>query len=273
MPHHDRNDGEPSRAGARTGAREAFEGGQLYPVETVCRSQDSESKEYTDRLLFDKLETIRRHLQPGLLVDLCCATGEHIGTLRPAGSEAVGIDFSVAYLSEAESRRRAKGDADVSYLAADARDLPLVSGSVATLYSLSALYLVPNLDRVVAEVARVLRVDGRCILDLGNKNSLNSFCVRNYYTELPTSYHLSVKDMILICERSGLRIVEHRAFQILPLWAGRPRWLWPLLHPVWKRILGARIAGRMVDEWLCGLPLLRRLAFRHLLVCEKCSER
>ena len=270
MSDHDQDtNGRQSRP-TRPGAREAFEGGRLYPTATVCRLENWESKEYTDRLLTDKLETIRRHLQPGILVDLCCATGAHIDIVKPAGATAIGIDFSFPYLAEATSKRQASGREGVLFLAADARSLPLASDSVGTLYSLSALYLVPDLDKVLSEVARVLRPGGRCIIDLGNSHSLNSFCVRNYYNELPPSHHVSVAGMLRLCRINGLRLIEHRAFQILPLWAGRPRWLWPLLHPVWKRILGARIAGRMIDEWLCAAPLLRRLAFRHLLVCEKC---
>ena len=34
--------------------------------------------------------------------------------------------------------------------------------------------------------------------------------------------------------------MEHRAFQILPLWAGKPRWLAPLLH-LTVRSLGAAL--------------------------------
>ena len=252
--------------------RDIFEDSDLYPVEKICRLQERESKEYTDRLLFDKLETVRRHLQPGLLADLCCATGEHIWSVKPETTVAVGFDFSVSYLVEAKSRRESRGDQSVVFVGADARYIPCRSGAIATLYSLSALYVIPDIEKVVAEISRVLQVGGRCILDLGNKNSLNSFCIRNYYTgDLATNYHISVSEMTYLCAKNGLRLIEHRAFQILPLWAGRPSWLWPLLHPIWKRILGARVGGRMIDEWICSLPLLRKLAFRHLLVCEKCS--
>ena len=252
--------------------RSQFEGSALYPADTICRRQIGHSKEYADRLLFEKLETVRRNIQPGLLVDLCCATGEHIWSVKPDGMVAVGLDFSMTYLGEAERRRRSMGDKNVLFIGADARHLPCRTGSIGTLYSLSALYVIPDIDQVIREVARVLRLGGRCVLDLGNRNSLNSFCIRNYYRgDVATNYHISVTEMERLCAGNGLKIIEHRTFQILPLWAGRPWWLWPLLHPIWKRLLGSRIAGRMIDEWICALPGLRRLAFRHLLVCEKCS--
>ena len=248
--------------------RAAFEDGVLYPTATICAAAAKESPEYVERLLFDKLETIRRHNRGGLLVDLCCATGDHIPELRLRGQEALGLDFSLPFLQQAIKKIE-----ETNFVAADARKLPIADNSVGLLYSLSSLYLVPDLDRVIEEVSRVLRPGGRCILDLGNRDSLNSYCVRCHYPELPTSYHLSVSEMIHLCQHNGLRIVEHRAFQLLPLWAGRPRWLWPLLHPTWKRIMAVRWRGRMLDEWVSSSWLFRNIAFRHRIVCEKITEK
>ena len=71
--------------------------------------------------------------------------------------------------------------------------------------------------------------------------------------------------------QNGLSVIEHRAFQILPLWADRPGWLWPLLHPKWKKLMAHRVRGRMIDEWISNLPGLKSLAFRHIIVAEKRS--
>ncbi len=245
--------------------RSTFEDGILYPAATICASSAKESSEYVERLLFEKLETIRRYNYGGVLVDLCCATGNHISEVCQKNQTAIGIDFSLPYLAEAR-----KNYPNFNFVAADVRHLPIADHSVDLLYSLSALYVIPNIEQIIGEVARVLRPGGRCVLDLGNSLSINSYCVRVHYPEWITSYHIPVSKMIHFCRRSNLHIIEHRAFQILPLWAGRPSWLLPLLHPVWKQILAVRIAGRMIDERLCNLPILRRFAFRHLLVCEKC---
>ena len=258
------SDTDPGKA-----ARAAYESNQVYKANTVCGREREESSEYADRLLHEKLNLVRRHLQSGLLADLCCATGEHIWSVRRPEQEVIGLDFSVSFLLVAEKKRVAAGARGVAFIAADARSLPLRPGSVGTLYSLSALYQVPEIEKVFAEISRVLRRGGRCILDLGNSRSINSFCVRHYYQELPRSCAIPVARMRELFAQNDLRIVEHRAFQLLPLWAGRPRWLLPLLHPFWNWLLAKRLAGRMLDEWVSNFPPLRPFAFRHVIVGEK----
>jgi SAM-dependent methyltransferase len=262
---------DPRRAAkdAAASTRRAYESDATYKTATICGKEIRNSNEYSERLLNEKLDIVRRHLTDGLLVDLCCATGEHIWSLRRAGCPVVGLDFSIPFLNAAERKRHELKESGVSFVAADARSLPLASRSVSTIYSLSALYQVPDIERVIGEISRVLQKGGRCVLDLGNSQSINSYCVRHHYTELPASYHIPVARMRALCNDHGLRIIEHRAFQILPLWADRPRWLWPLLHPFWKWLLAKRVAGRMLDEWISNFWPLKQFAFRHVLVCEK----
>ncbi len=248
--------------------REAYESNVIYKIENVCIRPQGNAQEYADRLVEDKIATIRRHIRPGLLVDLCCGTGEHLFALADASENCLGIDFSRPFIQKAQDEALRRGLARIRFEVGDATALALGDASVATLYSLSALYAVPNIEKVFSELGRVMMPGGRCILDLGNSRSLNAVCVRAY-TELPPTFHLTVAEMKRLCGRNGLRIVEHRRFQLLPLWAGKPRWLWPLLHPAWKRIMSRRLGTRMLDEWLCMLPVLRNFAFRHILVCEK----
>jgi ubiquinone/menaquinone biosynthesis C-methylase UbiE len=251
--------------------RTTYETEGVYRADTICHRLNEQSKEYAERLLLEKLRTVRRHLGDGLLVDLCCATGEHLFTLADVADNCLGIDFSRPYIDRANQRSKELCLSHVKFEVGDAKSLPLETGSVATLYSFSALYAIPDVYVVIREVSRVLRNGGRCVLDLGNSKSLNSICVKAY-TELPPTFHITVPEMQRICESSGLKIIEHRSFQLLPLWADKPRWLWPLLHPVWKKIMAVRFKGKMLDEWVSSSRLLRPYAFRHLLVCEKISR-
>jgi hypothetical protein len=109
-------------------------------------------------------------------------------------------------------------------------------------------------------------------LDLGNLYSLNVIAVRSYHKELgwAQQFPISVPEMKRLIRNAGLEIVEHRAFQILPLWgADRPRWLKFALLPAWTELLKRKIAGRMIDEWISSVPFIKLLAFRHLIVCKK----
>jgi ubiquinone/menaquinone biosynthesis C-methylase UbiE len=207
-------------------------------------------------------------MSSGLLVDLCCATGEHLFALSGESSRCLGIDFSRPYIDKAKERAAELGLTHVEFEVGDGKNIPLPDESVSTLYSFSALYAIPGVDEVIKEIARVLTVGGRCVLDLGNSRSLNAVCVRAY-VELPPVFYIPVPEMMRLCELNNLSIVEKRFFQLLPLWADKPRWLWPLLHPVWKRVMARRIGGQMLDEWLSSSRLFRRFAFRHVLVCEK----
>ena len=146
--------------------------------------------------------------------------------------------------------------------------IPFSNGGISLIYSFSSLYAIPIVERVIREIGRILRPDGIAILDFGNRRSLNTYCLR-YYTDWPSTYPITVGEMKGHLSSANLDIVEHRCFQVLPLWAGLPRHLWPLLHPIWQNILRRRFAGRMLDEWVSSSPGLRNIAFRHLMVCRK----
>lgn len=256
----------------RPDTRQTYQDGKLYKAETICAQATYSSPEYANRLLARKLEIVASHHRPGLTLDLCCATGGHMFDMAEIVTPAIGIDFSIPFIAKARDDANARGLKAMYFATGDAKALPLAAGAITTLYCLSALYVIPDAGHVFTEIARVLKPGGRAILDLGNVRSLNAFSV-SHYTELPRQYFQTPGEMHLLIASAGLVVVEHRAFQILPLWADRPSWLWPLLHPFWKRILSKRFQGKMLDEWLSNLPLLKSFAFRHILVCEKPTEK
>jgi ubiquinone/menaquinone biosynthesis C-methylase UbiE len=254
----------------RRSIRAEYESNRTYPTDRICSRLNERSQDYADRLLAEKVRMVRRHRRQGVLVDLCCATGEHLFAIAEPGEQAIGVDFSSLYVAEARRRRNALfGELECEFVCGDARELPFPSNSVTTLYSFSSLYAIPNVRDVVVEIARVLRPGGFCVLDFGNSISLNRIAVRFGYPELPPIFPLALSEILAACRLNGLEIVEHRSFQLLPLWASKPRWLMPLLHPMWARLLSRRVGSRMLDEWVSSVPLLRRLAFRHLLACTK----
>lgn len=251
--------------------RAAYESGDLYHPSRICRTLQHDAAEYADRLLLDRIALVRHYHRDGRLVDLCCATGAHlVEVTRDRTAVAIGVDLSERYLAAARELAAAQGLARVSFTQADARALPFSDRSIACLFCFSALYAIPNAAAVVHEVGRVLDRGGHAVLDFGNRRSLNVFCLK-YYPEWPPIQPLTLRQIHQSIAAAGLEIVEHRRFQLLPLWAGKPSWLRPLLHPAWKSIMKRRCLGRMIDEWISSLPVLRAFAFRHVIVCRKAA--
>ncbi len=244
----------------------AFKKGEVFPAETISAEISEDSTEYLSLLTMRKLEIILQHYRGGMVVDVCCGNGRQLGWLADKVELAVGIDFSPRYIEAAMKENT--GREGLEFIVGDAIGLPLADSGADFLYCLSALYSMQAPDKVIHEFGRVLRPNGRCVIDAGNKLSLNYLAVNcSRYTppiNCPTTGQLyrMIKD-------AGLRIIDERVFQILPLWTDQPRWMAPLLHPVWRRLLEKRVGGIMLDERISSLPLLRRLAFRHLVVCQK----
>ena len=217
----------------------------------------------------DKLALVTQHYRGGPVLDLCCATGRCLLALAPRIDRGFGLDFSFRYVKAAANYGSHKGVKNLAFVQGDATSIPFKSGQFTMLYCFSSLYAMPRVEPAIAEMSRVLRCGGIAVLDFGNRLSLNAYCSR-FYTDWPPIFPIPVREMKSLLTDAGLRIVEHRSFQILPLWAARPDWLkQTLLHPSWKRLMSKRIRDKMLDEWVSSLPGLRSIAFRHLLVCRK----
>jgi SAM-dependent methyltransferase len=96
-------------------------------------------------------------LGDGRVLDLGCGTGHSWSELLPR--ETVGVDVEEAALAgqERETHR------------ADMRTLPFKAGSFASVVSIHSIEHVPDPERVMDEVARVLSRDGRAIFVTPNR--------------------------------------------------------------------------------------------------------
>lgn len=92
-----------------------------------------------------------------VVLDVACGTADLCRELDGAGYRAVGIDMSIGMLRHARP-----GSAPLVH--GDALRLPVATGSVDGVISGFALRNVADLDRLFAEVCRVLRPGGRVSL-------------------------------------------------------------------------------------------------------------
>jgi demethylmenaquinone methyltransferase/2-methoxy-6-polyprenyl-1,4-benzoquinol methylase len=124
-------------------------------------------------LLVDRLtRSMRRDavselaLDPGgTVLDLGCGpggSGHRLGESVGPDGRVVGLDYSSGMVRRAQRRLDSVPPADV--IRADAATLPLATDSVDGVLASLALSAMPRLDRVLDEVARVVRPGGRLVV-------------------------------------------------------------------------------------------------------------
>jgi ubiquinone/menaquinone biosynthesis C-methylase UbiE len=207
------------------------------------------------------------------VLDVCCGTGSFLIPMLNRFSSAVGVDFSSNMLDGFMKNLGGGMPANLSLIEADAAKLPLADSVFDFVFSYTSLYSVPDVADAVKEMARVLRPGGHAVFDLGNGGSLNAYLAAyNHRTRLwPKLYPVTVPRMLGIIREAGLKILRHRVFQLLPMYEAPRRmfYIYPLLSPHWKKIMGLRIGNTILDEIVSGFFPFRHFAFRHLFVVRK----
>lgn len=101
----------------------------------------------------------------GHVLDLGCGPGESaFGMIdRVPDARVTGLDISRTMIRFARMRQRfERHRARMTFIEGDAMKLPFADQTFDAVTGHSFLYLVPDVERVLAEVARVLRPGGRC---------------------------------------------------------------------------------------------------------------
>jgi ubiquinone/menaquinone biosynthesis C-methylase UbiE len=109
----------------------------------------------------------------GDLLDVPCGFGRHSLPLARAGFRVTGVDRAQPLLDEAQ--RRAGGERWPKFVRADYRELPFADASFDSALNLfsSLGYLGDEEDtRALREIGRVLRPDGRLVIELMHRDLL-----------------------------------------------------------------------------------------------------
>jgi ubiquinone/menaquinone biosynthesis C-methylase UbiE len=99
----------------------------------------------------------------GAILDVPCGGGTVLALLQRAGfgGSVIETDRAAAMLHRARAaHRRLAPDYAVEFLQADARALPLETASVDVGLSINGLHVIPQPERFLAELARVIRPGG-----------------------------------------------------------------------------------------------------------------
>ena len=108
------------------------------------------------------------------VLDVACGTG--LVSLRAAeqvghDGRVTGVDLSGRMVEEANQRARADGHGHVRFLRMDAEDLEVEDASVDVALCALGLMYVPDPERAIAQMHRVLKPGGRIVLALWGEQS------------------------------------------------------------------------------------------------------
>jgi SAM-dependent methyltransferase len=110
-----------------------------------------------------ELAVARIDVRPGeRVLDLGCGSGNATELLARTGAEVTAVDPAPRLLDVARQRLSDAG-LSAAFAQGVAGDIPLADASVDAVVSVFAMVFAPDPDRVVAEVARVLRRPGRLV--------------------------------------------------------------------------------------------------------------
>jgi len=223
--------------------------------------------DYFSKMCDIKIQLLKEYCSDKEVLDLCCGGGDFSLPAAQFAKKIIGIDFSPEMVS-ATVKKLANCD-NATAIIADATSLPFESESFDSVFSYSSLYCIPDIEAAIKEVARVLRIQGIAVLDFGILASLNTLVCRAYEDECAIPCHIKLDDMYRMLDKAGFKIIQNRAFQILPYWGNKPKYLKPLLLSFWKSAMQKTVFGKMLDEWICKTPIIGRYAFRRIVVCQK----
>lgn len=153
------------------------------------------------------------HPQPGARVlDVATGPGYVAAAFAEAGCEVVGLDLTEAPLALAEQMRQQRGLANLSFQVGDAEQLSFADQSFDVVVSRYALHHCEDPQRVLAEMARVCRLQGAVVIeDLVTSEAPTRGAYQNRMEYLRDPSHtraLSISEFLAIFSACGLEVEQ-----------------------------------------------------------------
>jgi len=110
----------------------------------------------------------------GTLLEIGCGAGTDHSILRGTADRSIGIDLALRGAALSDARIQLEGGRGKAVVA-DGEHLPLADGSVDAVYSFGVIHHTDHPERVVAEMARVMRPSGSFFVAVYHRYSLFAF--------------------------------------------------------------------------------------------------
>jgi SAM-dependent methyltransferase len=218
---------------------------------------------------FRTIPSMWQNLTGRIVLDLGCGSGLYSHELSRRGAKmVVGIDLNTTSLKQINSQKTYPG---THFICADAEYLPFRKEIFDVVLSVEVLTHIPPAvrSRVFADVQRVLKDEAYAFFSLHNHFRLQLgrwLRLQKAKEAYPTS-NLTVWPMSP--EKSMRELARHGFHGFEPIrylnYHSRFNHAFYLSHPHWSTWVIA------CEEWLCRIPLFRRLAITFLVVARKAA--
>jgi ubiquinone/menaquinone biosynthesis C-methylase UbiE len=155
-----------------------FQDRQIHESWHAVYRRDARQQSFNDRALARIVRCLRLAPESRVL-DAGCGTGEHTIRLAQLGLQCVGVDVSQPVLEQAEKAAHLCDlDSRIRFRCESLESLSFAAGSFDAVHCRGVLMHVPRWERVVAELCRVLRPQGKLVFFENNHRALEMRLVR-----------------------------------------------------------------------------------------------
>lgn len=120
-----------------------------------------------------KVDLIRKYCSSeSRLCDIGCGNGLFLRVLARECASVTGIDLNADMLAEARAMIARDGIENAKLIRGSAGALPFRDASFDVVYCFSTLLLLPDVDKALSDMIRILRDGGTLVLDVAGRNNL-----------------------------------------------------------------------------------------------------
>lgn len=134
--------------------------------------------------------------------------------------EVVGIDLTPAQLSKAEQLRQERGLENLRFQLGDAEQLPFADSQFDVVVSRLAFHHFPDVARVLREMARVCRMDGKvAVEDLIVSEQSSRGAYQNKFERLRDPSHtraLALSELLMLAANEKLEVESVSTYSVTP---------------------------------------------------------
>jgi SAM-dependent methyltransferase len=214
---------------------------------TITERPDTRASRGQLSILYTRYRVAARHATGRDVLEAACGAGVGLGLLARVARSVVAGDIDPRNCRTAESTYR--GRAGITIRQFDVQEMPFPSGSFDLVVFYEAIYYIPDLDRCLDEVRRVLRPGGVLLVSSVNCEwegfASSPFCVK-YYTP---------RDFVALLERHGFEV---------DLFAGFPEDSTSSLSRIVSLIRQIAARLHLIPKTMKGKEWLKRLFYGRL---------